>query len=759
MLPFLYSLLLLAPVAAASSPETGNDAVKEAVAEISDTLSGAVTVSSYKQVLPVGRLASPVTSIEAGEMDERGIEDIRKLSSIVPNLHIPDYGSSMTSTIYLRGFGSRMENPVMGLYIDDIPVLNKNSYDISLYDISSAMLLRGPQATLYGRNSMSGVLVLNTLSPETFHGSSLRLEYGNANTVSAKLSVYGSSGVGATVSYRHTDGFYFNTYDGKYVDRSDALDFRLRAWKRLRANLEFENVFSVNLTGQGGYPYREYDSSTGSLAPISYNDRCGYRRLSASEGMKFKYMAEDWTLSSVTSLQFLADDMDMDQDFTSRSMFTLSQVQKEGAVTQELVLKPEAGWRRPWWNWQTGFFGFAKYNDMSAPVRFKQDGISDLILANANKGLQAAFGGDAALSLQEDEFDITSDFGVTVAGAAIYHESYFTVGRWLFTAGLRLDYEWTGMDYDSGALMHYSLRLPFMTTDFIPVECSYKGYEDVDYLEIMPRISAMYDSGPVKLFATFSEGYRSGGFNTQIFSDIVQNMLMQEMMKDAPVRMPESSVGADDTVYRPEKSMNAEIGARTAFSSGSHRFDGTLSLYSIMCIDQQQTVFPSGQSTGRMMTNTGKSRSLGVEAAFSYSFADFSLSAAYGYCDARFVDYDDGMADYSGHRIPYAPEHTLNLYAGYRWNFRNGYFRGISVGADLSGAGRIWWNEDNSLYQPFYVLLGANARGHFKWFDIYLRGENLTGAAYNTFYFKSVGKSFFQRGKPLRLLVGVSVTL
>ena len=118
MLPVLYSLLLLAPVAAASSPETGNDAVKEAVAEISDTLSGAVTVSSYKQVLPVGRLASPVTSIEAGERDERGIEDHRTLSSLVPNLHIPDYGSSMTSTIYLRGFGSRMENPVMGEAFD-----------------------------------------------------------------------------------------------------------------------------------------------------------------------------------------------------------------------------------------------------------------------------------------------------------------------------------------------------------------------------------------------------------------------------------------------------------------------------------------------------------------------------------------------------------------------------------------------------------------------------------------------------------------
>ena len=293
----------------------------------------------------------------------------------------------------------------------------------------------------------------------------------------------------------------------------------------------------------------------------------GYRRLSASEGLKFKYMAEDWTLSSVTSLQFLADDMDMDQDFTSRSMFTLSQVQKEGAVTQELVLKPEAGWRRPWCGTGRRAFSVSR-STMTCPLLSvsSRTAYPNLILANANKGLQAAFGGDAApVRSRRTSSTSTSDFGVTVAGAAIYHESYFTVGRWLFTAGLRLDYEWTGMDYDSGALMHYSLRLPFMTTDFIPVECSYKGYEDVDYLEIMPRISAMYDSGPVKLFATFSEGYRSGGFNTQIFSDIVQNMLMQEMMKDAPVRMPESSVGADDTVYRPEKSMNAEIGARYGF--------------------------------------------------------------------------------------------------------------------------------------------------------------------------------------------------
>ena len=67
----------------------------------------------------------------------------------------------MTSSIYLRGFGSRMDNPVLGLYIDDIPVLDKNAYDFDWLDIRSAELYRGPQGTLYGRNAMCGVLSLS----------------------------------------------------------------------------------------------------------------------------------------------------------------------------------------------------------------------------------------------------------------------------------------------------------------------------------------------------------------------------------------------------------------------------------------------------------------------------------------------------------------------------------------------------------------------------------------------------------------------
>ncbi len=86
-----------------------------------------------------------------------------RLSALVPGLLIPEYGASLTSTIYLRGIGSRMENPSMGLYVDGIPIMDKNAYDFDWTGINFAALMRGPAATLYGRNAMSGTLVMQSV--------------------------------------------------------------------------------------------------------------------------------------------------------------------------------------------------------------------------------------------------------------------------------------------------------------------------------------------------------------------------------------------------------------------------------------------------------------------------------------------------------------------------------------------------------------------------------------------------------------------
>ena len=750
--------------------------------ELKDTLSQAFVESSVKQNLPLERLATPVSTVYLDQMEDRRIDAPKKLSAIIPNLHIPDYGSSMTSSIYLRGFGSRMENPVMGLYIDDIPVLNKNAYDMEMLDIRRADMFRGPQGTLYGRNSMCGVLSLSTLSPSSYQGLRAAVEYGSANTVTARASVYGKTAnglaLGGGIGYRHSDGFYTNAFTGKQCDPMDALSLRFRAEKQLRDNLYFENIFSAGALMQGGWPYRQYIPASGASSPgilqeTAYNDKCAYKRLNITEAVKLRLEKENYSLNSISALQMLFDRMDLDQDFTTRQMFTLAQIQREGALTQEFVLKPKEGWKKKWWNWQSGAFAFWKFNRMSAPVHFKQDGIENLILGNANSSIPDDFAGgyDNPLAIRENNFLIGSEFCINTFGAALYHESYFTLGRWILTAGLRLDYEGNLMNYCSDAAIHYCF-LPTMTgsdgsRNWKRFETLYKGKVRNHYFEVLPKVSALYDcgnlggQGSARAFAVVSKGYRSGGFNTQIFSDILQNMMMNGMMADLGVYFddPGSSVTAESTAYRPEKTWNFEVGGSMDIKKDIHHFSGSASVFYIHCRDQQITLFPPGKSTGRMMANVGRSRSLGAEIAALWEVAGFSLSASYGYTDARFTRYDDGNNDYSGNRIPYSPEHTLSVRAGYRFDFRNDVCRSLSLNADCSGVGRIWWDEANSLVEPFIAQLGADAILDFKWFDLRFRADNILNEDFNVFYFKSVGNMFFQRGLPFRWTAGITIDL
>lgn len=738
---------------------------------VSDTLSEAVAVTSFKQTLPLDKVASPVSTVYLKEMESRGLKNPKDFSSLIPNLHIPDYGSAMTSTIYMRGFGSRIDNPVVALYIDDVPVLNKNSYDMEMYDIRRADVIRGPQGTLYGRNSLCGVVALSTVSPLSWQGIRAGVEYGSENTVSARASVYGKSSggfaAGVALNYRHSDGFYTNAYTGEKCDPYDALSLRFMAGKEFGETFRIENILSASGLDQGGYAYRLYDEASGVLAPVSYNDTCSYRRLNVTEALKMRYRTGSFSLGSVTSWQFLMDRMTLDQDFTPQSMFTMIQAQKEHSVTQEFILKPEAPWRKSWWNWQTGLYGFYRHNGMSAPVTMKKDGIDQLILGSMPSMIRDMF------VLKEESFPIESDFILQTYGAALYHESYFTVGKWLFTAGLRVDYEGNSMDYDSRAEVNYKLNLPMMK-DFRNVKTVYAGKTCNDYVEFLPKVSVQYSlgdmagNGGMRLFATVAKGYKAGGFNTQIFSNILQNMMMSDIMEDAvgavggnPSMMPSiggTEVTADNTSYLPETSYDYEVGTDFSFDlpGNGHSISGSAAVFYIDCRNQQITVFPDGNSTGRMMANAGRSRSAGVELQASYRVGGFSVTGVYGFTDARFIEFNDGQEDYGGNMIPYSPSHTLNLRLSYRFGFRSDILRSLTVSADMNGVGRIWWDEANTLSQPFYVLPGADIRLGFRWFDFFLRGDNLSCTDYDVFYFRSVGNSFFQKGKPVRFNAGFS---
>ena len=163
-------------------------------------------------------------------------------------------------------------------------------------------------------------------------------------------------------------------------------------------------------------------------------------------------------------------------------------------------------------------------------------------------------------------------------------------------------------------------------------------------------------------------------------------------------------------------------------------------------------MFPSGTTTGRIMTNAGRTRSLGGELTLSCNpVAALSLTASYGYTNARFRDFFNGIDDYSGKFIPYAPQNTLFGRAEYVFGLGAGFVRSLTIGADVRGTGKIYWNESNSLHQDFYALLGASVELSADKWSLQLWGRNLTGTRYDTFYFMSMGNEFLQRGRPVQL--------
>jgi outer membrane receptor protein involved in Fe transport len=225
---------------------------------------------------------------------------------------------------------------------------------------------------------------------------------------------------------------------------------------------------------------------------------------------------------------------------------------------------------------------------------------------------------------------------------------------------------------------------------------------------------------------------------------------MNGMMDDLGVHFDNErvSIGADRTEYKPEEAWNFELGA--SFHKGGFRAD--VNAFYITALRQQLTVFPPGMSTGRMMTNAGKSRSYGVEAQVSYNKGGFAAHAAWGWNNACFTEYTDGTVSYAGNRIPYSPEHTLFAALGYNWSK-------VSLQAHMRGIGPIAWNEQNTLVEPFYVTLGARASVELGRVLLYLEGENLTNTRYKAFYFKSMGNEFFQPGKPISLQLGIQIRI
>ena len=726
------------------------------------TVDEIVVTSSSKETNSLRTLPGSVSILTPRQTAERQVTSIKELSSFVPNLYMPDYGAKLTSAIYIRGVGARSSGQSIGLYVDNAPYLDKSSFDFELMDIQRIEALRGPQGTLYGRNAMGGIINVYTLSPLDYQGVKASLSYGNYGQLNAKTSLYAklseNSGFSAGFYYNRHDGFFTNAYNNKKIDNTETAGGNLKFHWKLSPSLTASYTASYEFTDQGAFPYGFYNKSTKKTEQVNINDESSYRRNLLSNNLSLAYRNESFLLTSVTGYQYLDDDMKMDQDFSSKSIFVLNQIQNQHAFTEEISIKSTTAAD---YQWSYGVYGFYDKLHTQGPVEFKREGI-ETILQPVFDNLKASYPRMPTLTITNESLYIPGTFKTPSYGAAIYHQStlnnLFTNGL-SATLGVRLDYEKQDFQYDSEAKMNLGMQ---MSPAMPPTDISNRYPASVideklsqEFWQLLPKISLKYECTPRTFtYLSVAKGYKAGGYNVQMSADIMQSQLQydvmnafREMFSDLEITPPRPV--KDVISYKPETSWNYELGVRSELLK--NRLHAELTFFYMDVRDLQITKFVTSGS-GRYLSNAGKAETFGAELSLRARLSDeLTADLNYGYTHATFLDYNNDRNDFKGNYIPYIPHNTVSLGLQYSKQLKNNrMIDRIFAAAQCNGTGKIYWEEANQLSQPFYTIINAQAgvRKGFISFDLWAR--NLMNTHYSAFYFESFNNPFMQRGKPLQ---------
>jgi len=448
-------------------------------------------------------------------------------------------------------------------------------------------------------------------------------------------------------------------------------------------------------------------------------------------------------------------------DYTPRSVFIINQLQTERNWMQEFALKSNTQKK---YQWSFGAFGFSRDLRTDVVTTLKIGAISDI--------LQPIFDNippPMIIKVADDEIPIPGTFKTPAHGGAVFHQStynnLFTDGLSL-TAGIRFDYEKTELDYNTSMTMNLNVTPPGRPPAQRSVETMPIGYGSVSFIEWLPKISLKYEfDSKHYMYASAAKGHKAGGYNIQMFADIVRDIIEEKgkmMMNppDGPLKqeLPDSILSL--TSYQPEFSWNYELGFKGSLIRDVLHVEAAV--FYVDLRDVQITGFvESGQ--GRLLKNAGRAESVGFDLGLTaYLVENLSLSVNYGYARAAFKNYKagdtDDAPDYSGNFIPFAPQNTFSLSAGYTRAVHNSrIINRFNMHAQYNGAGKIYWTEANDVFQNFYGLLNLKAGVSKGIFRLNVWTRNSLNVEYATFYFKTGGQSLAQKGAPFQMGVDLTV--
>lgn len=719
--------------AQADVAEPGNDAYLEEV-----------LVTARRRLETLQEVPVSVSAFSADRLKELQADDISGIQHSVPNLYL-DRGDASNAVIFLRGIGQNdslafVESGV-AVYVDDVFISRTQAAFLDLFDVERVEVLRGPQGTLYGRNSPGGAIKFISRAPPEEFEAYAEAGAGRFDFLTFKGSVGGTlvedrlRGKVAVSAVKHR-GFARNSFTGGQDGDTESL-----AWRVGLAYTPTDD-FEVTLTADG-----KVDRPDTSRSPIRatgvlffedpFNDPSTPTVLGPNEDhyiaetnanglsdltsygftLKADWRVSDaWSLESISSWREMEFDLVLDTDGAPVPLIDVVLFQDQWQFSQELRATYDAGRGLT-------FTGGVYY--------FHDD---DLTLSGFDAHSGAIFGfplvsfgaPGSQLADTDQETDSIAVFG---------HATLDLTPKWGLELGLRYTYDEKSSRRRFENFFDPDLRVtqdfpPFLQGVGIP-GVPIQGKEDWDALT--PRAALSYRAtDDILLYASAARGFKSGGLDGRATTDFAF----------AP--------------FSPEKVWAYEGGVKSSWAD--HRLTANLAYFYNRYRDLQVTSFGRDAETGffqSLFTNAAAARIQGVELELAARPADaLTLTASVGYLDAEYRKFEslvNGVPqDVSDRSLINSPKWNASAAATFETPISAGLIGALHVDGSYRSDAANEITDSPVLGQDDYVLLNAYVAlmtADQRW-EVRFGGRNLTDRdirvqGFNLAEFPGVQTSFF----------------
>jgi len=565
----------------------------------------------------------------------------------------------------------------MGVYIDGVFQGRSYSADVPLLGLESVELLRGPQGTLFGKNTETGAISLNTKKASEEFEAEVGAEYGRFDMLKTTGYINGALTdnlfASASASYQEADGYYNNILLNKDVGDWDTTAGR--------AQLRWlpSDMFDIRLSGD--YMKRNSNVPVGvnaSLKPYRTQQNIVPDETTASWGTALTadvFLAGDYTFTSISAFRHNEFELTADDDYTPVFLSEPFFNEDSDQFSQELRLISPVEEK---YDWVGGLYYF--YNDLSSARDIE---FGPAIFAGSPSLAPFA---NAIAGFTQVPNKITVE-----SWAAYFHGNYRFTPKLELTAGIRYTSEtkdldrWSQISYPNdpavAAALQAATGVPF--TQFPGAAFGAINYDKVsdsrEDNDWSPTVGLNYFlEEEIMLYVKYARGNKSGGWN----ADFMTN-------------------GLDYFGYEPESVDSYEAGIKSTLFEDSLRLNMTYYYSEYDDFQVFQSVFNSNQNPSIQLTNAGAVTNQGVELESVWlptNQLQFTFNVAW--LDTNYDKFvNQSGADYTGNELPYSPK--WKVYVGTQYIQPVGSFGDLTFNVDYAYTDSIFTDPSN--VEPFVV--------------------------------------------------------